>query len=883
MPLSPSSRLGPYEIVGLIGVGGMGEVYRARDTRLQRNVAIKVLPPEYGDDPERIRRLEQEALATASLNHPNILAVFDIGVHEGTPFIVSELLEGETLRDALAQGPLPTRKAIDCGVEIARGLAAAHERGVLHRDLKPENIFITSDRRVKILDFGLAKLVQSQGQDLTATLAGPSTHPGVVMGTVGYMSPEQVRGQSLDHRSDIFAFGVVAYEMFSGKRAFQRASAIETLNAILKDDLPEVSASGAQIAPALDRIILRCLEKNPVDRFQSARDLAFAIESSTSFSGSEAVTAAGAGRGTRGWQRHGWLAAGVMALACLAAVSTAVTSWRRAESDAPVVRFPATLPESATFYWDVETHNLSVSPDGRRLAFVAMSDGQRRVWVRPLDALVAQAVPGTEGAYSPFWSPDSRYIAFFADGKIKRIEPSGKSLHTIGELPGEIDASGTWGRNGVILFSQQFGERWGIYRVPASGGTPAAVDVGQAALYSAWVHFLPDGQHYLMYRLSEQDPSSSGVYVASLGSKDTTRVLATPVTRVEYAAGYLLYAREGSLLAQRFDEKNLKTSGEPVTIVGSLPYFDKTGWSDFSVSESGVLAYPEFPTTRLMWVDRAGREIGPVTAVGAYGAARLSPDEQKIALTTLDSRGGSGDVWVHDLARGTATRFAAGPADDGGGAWSPDGRRLVYFSCCEGTSTLYIKSVGEAGKGQAPLAPGFQSPNDWSPDGQFILFMMNQPTTRADLWVLPIDQGGKPYALLKTPSHESAARFSPDGRWIAYVSNETGRNEVYVLTFDRPQEKWLVSVSGGSLPAWRHDTKELFFVAADGSMMAVPIKPGATFDYGSPTRLFRNVAIVNDVFDVSADGQKFLVNRSAAAAQAAPFVVVVNWTAELNR
>ncbi len=884
MQLIPGGRLGPYEIVGAIGSGGMGQVYRARDTRLQRSVAIKVLPAEYGGDPERIHRLEQEARATASLNHPNIMAVYDVGVHDAAPYIVSELLEGETLRDALANGPLPTRRAIEYAVEIARGLGAAHERSVLHRDLKPENIFVTNDRRVKILDFGLAKLLQPPGDCATATIGGPSTEPGVVMGTAGYMSPEQVRGQSVDHRSDIFAFGAVMYEMLSGQRAFRGASPVETLNAILTADPPELAISGAQIAPALERIVRRCLEKNPADRFQSARDLAFAIESAAAASGAAPALPASARRDSRRWQRYGWMTAGVMAAAFLTAVSTAILLWRARAPAASTIRFSATLPESAGFYMDVETHNLSIAPDGHRLAFVAMSDGQRRVWVRALDAVAAQALPGTEGAYSPFWSPDSRYIAFFAGGRLKRVDPSGKSLHTIAELSRVIDTVGTWGRDGTILFVQQFGGQWGIYRVAAAGGTPTTVEAGQTALFSTWVHFLPDGRHYLVYRLNEHEPSRSGVYVASIDSTEKTLLAATPPTRMEYAGGHLIYAREGSLLAHRFDEKKLKIAGEPVTIVGTLPYFDKTGWSEFSVSQTGVLAYlTRFPMTRLTWVDRTGREIAAITGPGLYGAARLSPDGHKVALSTYDSRGGSGDIWVHDPARGTAMRFASGPADDHEPVWSPDGRQLASFSCCEDKSTLYIKDLRATGKGRTPLSPGFQAPVDWSPDGRFILFTNNEPTTASDLWVLPLDQGRKPYPLTRTPFDETAARFSPDGRWVAYVSTETGRSEVYVLRFDRPEEKWLISASGGSDPAWRHDMKELIFLAADGSLMAVAVKTGATFDYGPPARLFQGAPAVSDLYAVSADGQRFLVNSSAAGPLTAPFTVVLNWLGELNR
>jgi Tol biopolymer transport system component/tRNA A-37 threonylcarbamoyl transferase component Bud32 len=874
------TKLGRYEIRSQLGAGGMGEVYRARDEKLNRDVAIKVLPATYSQNAERLRRFEQEAQAAGALNHPNILAVYDVGSHDDEPYVVSELLEGESLKDRLNDGPIAQRKAIDYAVQVVHGLAAAHEKGIVHRDLKPDNLFITKDDRVKILDFGLAKLIEPVSEGVAQTDIATrkvQTDPGTVMGTVGYMSPEQVRGRAVDHRSDIFSFGAVTYEMLSGKRAFHGDSAVETLNAILKEDPPELTKTNPNIAPAVERVIWHCLEKSPERRFQSARDVAFALENaSTPSSGSTQTAILSAPLRVKTRERPIWIAA--VALLLIIVIGLAAIGLRRTPADVNAVRFPIVIPEGSIPYADVETHNMSVSPDGRYLAFIAFSAGQRVLWVRPLGALTAQALPGTEGAYSVFWSPDSRDLAYFADGKLMQIEVSGKSLQTVCNLPVAGDASGAWGSEGTIVFSED--GNGNIYRVPATGGTPSLLVENKSRSARRWIHFLPDGRRFLFYKYNEH-LDNDGIYAGSTDSLEIRQVAPMPPTRAQYVqGGYLLYPRDGSLVARPFDEKNLRFTGEPIVVVERLPYFDKTGWADFSASENGVLAYmTEFPKTRLVWLDRAGRGTGQIGAPGDYAELRLSPDGQKAALRISDPRTLSGDLWIQDLVRDTRTRFVSGAADDSGPVWSPDGRRLAYFSCCEDDSTLHIKDSGDTGKGQLLIKDQrFISPQDWSQDGRFIIYQKDQ----SELWVLPLSGDGKPYTFIQTQSSDPSVRFSPDGRWVAFVSEETGRQEVYVTRFDKPGEKWRISTDGGNLPRWRRDGRELFYLTPDGKVMTVQTKPGTEFGAGSPMPLFKADPLSRD-YDVTADGQRFLFIASAPGTQLLPFAVVLDWTADLKK
>ncbi|HSE32059.1 MAG TPA: protein kinase [Pyrinomonadaceae bacterium] len=896
MIITAGTKLGRYEIRSQIGAGGMGEVYRARDLEIGRDVAVKVLPKRFSADKDRLQRFQQEACAAGALNHPNILSIYDVGKHDGSPYVVSELLEGETLRNRIAGTPLAQRRAIDYALQIARGLAAAHEKGIIHRDLKPDNIFITNDGRLKILDFGLAKLTHLDGDQAQTDIPTRriDTDPGVVMGTVGYMSPEQVKGRVVDQCSDIFAFGAILYEMLSGRRAFHGESAAETMSAILKEDPPDLSDTNKTVSPALERLVNHCLEKNPEARFHSARDLGFALEAlSGSASGTVAPSSASQ---PRTWNRERLIWMGTTALLGLIALGAVLIPFvRQPNVDLQTVRFNVTLPAKSSFFWDVETHNLALSPDGRRLAFIATKDGKRLLWLNSFDELSPQPIDGTDGAYSPFWSPDSRYVAFFADGSLKKLDVVGLSVQTICSLSGAIETVGSWGSAGVIVFSDQFNDHGpnaavspeasssAIYRVSANGGV-ATVLTKSARFKTHWVHFLPDGKRYLFYGRA-QSPSESGIYSASLDAPDGTLVLQTAITRLEYAPpGYLLYAREGSLLAQPFDEKNLRVAGEPINLLNHLPFFDKTGWAEFSVAGSTVLAYAKvISSNRLVWLDRTGRELSEVAVLNGNYEVRLSPDDQEVAYSVIDERMGSADIWLQDLSHNTRTRFAAGPTDDANSVWSPDGKRLAYFSCCEAPSTLHIKELNDPGKGQTPLPAGFNSPWDWSHDGKFILYSENPPNTNRDIWVLPLDGEQKPYPLLQGAFNEIYAQFSPDGQWVAYLSNETGNDELYVARFDNPRDRTRVSTAGASQPRWAKDGKELFYLAADNGLMAVPVRTGSKLELGQAVFLFKIDANADNAYDVNAKGDRFLVITTEQTVRSTPFTVILNWTADLRR
>jgi serine/threonine protein kinase/dipeptidyl aminopeptidase/acylaminoacyl peptidase len=887
--IAAGTKLGRYEIRSKIGEGGMGEVYRARDEKLNRDVAIKVLPVTLSQDPDRLLRFEQEAQAAGALNHPNILSVYDVDTHDGAPYVVSELLEGESLRDRIAETPIRQGKAIEYAVQIAHGLAAAHEKGIVHRDIKPDNLFITRDDRVKILDFGLAKLVESAGEKKPQTdvpTRKVHTDPGTVMGTMGYMSPEQVRSQPVDHRSDIFSFGAVLYEMLTGQRAFRGDSHVETLNAILKDDPPEFSATNRALPAAFERVVWHCIEKNPERRFQSANDVAFALENLSGISSpsSAATETISFRQPSKNRERHIWI--GVAAVLSLAALSLVWLYLRKSPAELRVQRL-SILPPEKTFLMAGQAP--LISPDGKILAFVAMdTSGKSLLYVRPLDSLVSQPLAGTDGAILPFWSPDNRALGFFAGGKLKKIELSGGQPTTLANAPNA--RGGAWSREGVIIFCPT--PPAPLYRIPASGGevTPInTADMKQGAFGPRWLPtFLPDGRHYLY--VSSIRTVQRELRVGSLDSNDSKLLFSVYSNAVYAPAGYLIFRREATLMAQRFDVDKLAVVGDPFPIAEDVG-FDATSYQGFfSVSDNGVLVYHNGAAgkTQFTWIDRTGKEIGIVGEPADQGDLQLSPDGARLAFRQVEFRTGAINIWLMDLARGAPSRFTFEQTTDFAPVWSPDGNRIVFASLRDGPPNLLQKVSNSAGNEEI-LIKSFipKLPYDWSRDGRFIIYGVIDPKTSWDLWVLPLDGDRTPVPFLQTDSDERQAQFSPNGKWVAYTSIESGRMEVYVRPFPAAAGKWQISTSGGEQARWRGDGKELFYLSADHKLMAVEVNIEApTFEHHAPNALFitrvGGIDTPGDYYAVTADGQRFLLNNLIEEAAHTPITVVLNWTGDVK-
>jgi eukaryotic-like serine/threonine-protein kinase len=884
--LESGVKVGRYEIRSKLGEGGMGEVYRARDTQLGRDVAIKVLPSTFSVDQDRLRRFEQEACAASALNHPNILIVHDISAHDGAPYVVSELLEGETLRKRIAGSPLAQRRAIDYALQIAQGLGAAHEKGIVHRDLKPDNIFVTNDGRVKILDFGLAKLTQLDGNQVQTDIPTRrvDTDPGVVMGTVGYMSPEQLKGRPVDQRSDIFSFGAILYEMLSGRRAFHGESAAETMSAILREDPPELSETNQRISPGLERLVHHCLEKNPEGRFHSASDLAFALESlsgsASSFDKSITSTIPSLRSHTR--ERLMWITATGVLL--IAAIGLAFLYLRRVPEQAHTMRFFISPTEQSSFTGSV------VSPDGRRIAIsVRDSSGKALLWIRSLDSLTMQPLSGTDGAVSPFWSPDSRTIAFFAGGKLKKIEVSGGPAQTLCDTGN--GAGGAWSSDGVIIFAPDTASS--LYRISSSGGVQAQItslDETRQEVSHKYPQFLPDGKHFL-YLAQSTRAENSAIHVGALDSKEAKFVLNTKAKAAYMPPGYMLFLRDRTLMAQSFDASKLLLTGEPFPLAEQVGFNAVLGSAAFSVSENGTLTYMSgiIGGGQPALFDREGKRLSSVGPAGEYFNLFLSPDEKRVAAAMSDPQTGAREIWLLDIARGSPTRFTFDASEDFLPIWSPDGSRVVFVSDRDGAGNLYQKSASGAGNEELLFKSNERKwAGDWSRDGRFIICTNLSQKTKNDLWVLPMTGEQTPFSYLQTTYNEDHPRFSPDGRFVAYTSDESGRSEVYVQTFPVSGGKWIVSTNGGAQPRWRRDGKEIFFMSPDRKIMAADTKlEGDIFEAGVPKVLFQTNVVSypnpRNVYDVSADGQRFVIITPPEEATSTPIVVVTNWNAGITR
>jgi Tol biopolymer transport system component len=893
MALTSGTKLDPYEIVSPLGAGGMGEVYRARDARLGRDVAIKILPESFANDADRLRRFEQEARAVAALNHPNILAVFDIGRYQGSPFLVSELLDGETLRAVLDRGPLPQRKAIDYGVQITHGLAAAHEKGIVHRDLKPENIFVTKDGRIKILDFGLAKLAQQNATD-ELTITGSHTAAGLVMGTAGYMAPEQVRGEAADPRTDIFAFGAVLYEMLSGVRAFRRDTAAETMTAVLKEEPPELSDPSRPVSPALDRIVRRCLEKSPEQRFQSARDLSFALSALT---GSETSSAArAAASAPRRFPILLWLG-GAFALAAVAAVT-----WYVARRPAPNTRmqFALAMPD------EMSISHMALSRDGSMLVFVSPEENSDlpMLFVQRVGSADVTALPGTQGASFPFWSPDAAYVGFFARGKLQKIAIAGGPPQP---LAGVLSArGGTWGSQNVIIFAPDTGS--GLWQVDANGSglAPVTQDMlthdGRVQTHR-WPVFLPDGKRFLFwagnFANNKVDPVG-GIYLGSLDGKEAKLVILCH-SSFSYGTRDLVFADDQrQLVSVAFDPSSGQVSGNVTPIGNQVGFQPSTFWAAIAAANNTIIYNHGVGAAQsvLTWIDRSGKELSKIGEPGIVANPTLSPDGSRVAVDITDIKANNVDIWQESTSSAGNARFTFDPSEETTGVWSRDGSMIAYRAVVAAGSTIVSKpSSGLVREKQLSRAASIDDflANSWSLDGKQILITVQSsshyylallPSTGGDFTPLlsgdaQTPSGGGPVAYA-IKSNETNGQISPDGKWIAYASDESGAWEIYVTSFPGAAGKWQVSRGGGSEPRWRGDGKELFYIAPSGMLMAVPVNAESNFATGTPTPLFqihgRATISSTDVFtyDVAKDGKRFLVNRYVKPDHVAPLTVLLN-------
>jgi Tol biopolymer transport system component len=858
----------------------MGEVYKARDTRLDRVVAVKVLAGRHAEDASMRERFEREARAISALSHPLICTLYDVGEHEGTHFLVMEYLEGETLAERLARGPLALDAALKLGGEIATALAAAHGRGIVHRDLKPGNVMLTKSGP-KLLDFGLAKLhAASHGLVMPAyreTVAEPLTGQDTLLGTLQYMAPEQLEGREADARSDIFAFGCVLYEMVSGRKAFQGGSQASVIGSILHEEPAPLVSLQALTPLALERLVRACLVKDPDARWQSSADLKSELNWIAETGARTGTAAPGVPRGGRR-ERLAWFVVAALVVALVVSLFHGLRLGRAAQK---TIRFSVASPRNAEFFRHPASCSLALSPDGSSLAFVGVSGGRTSLWVRPLDSLTAVRLRGTEDAVSPFWSPDGRFIGFFAQGKLKKVATDGGPPQAICDVT--FGNAAAWGRDGTILFSEWEGGREGISRVSAEGGATTQVTSFDHALGErshAWPVFLPDGRHFLFLNgaLSGSKESRS-LWAGSVDSRETHRVMSAD-SRVAYCPpGYLLFARDGTLLAQRFDTESLRVSGEPVPVGENVWFFRATANAAFSVSENGTVVYQAGPNpARLTWRDRSGRETGTVGASAVFRRPRLSPDGARIVVEVTNTGIGDKDVWIYDARRGLAKRFTVDPADTGAAVWSPAGDRIAFAAGGDSALDIYVKSVDGIGTEQLLLQQtGVQLPTDWSPDGSKIIYEDFSPgrSPQRQLWVLSLT--GKPEGepLLETPFSASTARYSPDGTWVAFVSEESGASEVYVMPAAGQGGLRRVSASGGSLPRWRRDGKELFYLAPDGGLMAVPTETKGRFEAGSPAVVFTAHPPPDD-YDVAPDGRQFLFLEQALERDV-PLTVMVNW------
>jgi Tol biopolymer transport system component len=882
LALIPGTRLGVYEITAQIGEGGMGQVYRATDTKLKRQVAIKILPPAAVDS-DRLARFQREAEVLASLNHPHIAAIYGLEESGGVSALVMELVDGESLDRRIARGPIPVDESLAIARQITEALEAAHEKGIIHRDLKPANIMLTHDGTVKVLDFGLAKSTDANrgAVDLanSPTITSPPmmTDIGVILGTAAYMSPEQARGRSADRRADIWAFGCVLFEMLTGRAAFPADTLSDTIAAVLTRE-PDWNLVPTPVRPAIRRVLRKCLEKDPRQRLRDIGDVRMELDEAlvAPSSAGPADTGAIAAPVRFTWSTR------IGAAVLLVALGATLQYWRVPPVAADAVRLSLSVP--GQFF--TQPPSVVMSPDGRQLAFVsADSSGKLMLWIRALDSQGARVLPGTERADEPFWSPDGRLVGFFADGQLKTIAAAGGPVQVLATAP--VSPGATWNQDGTILFAQAGS---GLRKVSAAGGVVSPVLLSHPGGGISWPHFLPDGRHFLYFGRSAQH--SPGVYVGSLDTNDTKLILTSEFEATYAPPGYLLFVRDETLMAQGFDAKRLEVTGEPAVVASGAWVARGYGHGVFSAGANGALTYvnADIASTQLAWFDRSGRPLGTYGPPSRYDSPpQLSPNSPGIAVT----RGPffRQDLWLLDPVRETDSRFTFDRAGSRVPVWFRDGSRILFQSARDdGRVKLYQKSASGAG-GEERLADiADVNLQDVSPDGRFVVYMIVGKEGRFELWVLPLFGDHRPFPFLQTEFNNGQAQVSPDGRWIAYTSNEAGRDEVYVQSFPTTGSKHQISREGGAQPRWRRNGGELFYLAPDRVLMAVPVKAGAPLQIGRPTALFRTrleyLGLQGPFFmagyDVTADGQRFLLN-AAPEQVVVPIDVLLNWTAVLNK
>lgn len=882
MPLTSGTKLGPYEIVSPLGAGGMGEVYRARDTRLDRDVAVKVLPSNLSSDPSLRQRLVREAKAVSKLSHPHICTLHDIGQQDGMDFLVMEYLEGETLEQRLTKGALPAEQTLRYAGQVADALAKAHKMGITHRDLKPSNVMLTK-AGAKLMDFGLAKqsgAVPWAGSSSELTMQESKlTHEGMLVGTFQYMAPEQLEGKEADARTDIFALGEVIYEMATGEPAFTGKSRASLIAAILSVDPKPIRELAPSSPPSLDRIVKRCLAKEPDDRWQSACDLGAELKwiaESGGHTGTPSLTPARRTREILSW---------LISCALLVALIVTVIWWRSSKPSEQTMQFNAPLSFPAD--------DIAIAPNGHTVAVVGYLESARKnaIWIYELGSPGARSLADTGGASYPFWSADSRFLAFFADGKLKKLELSGGSVQAVCDAPS--GRGGTWNKDGVIVFTPDASVGGGLYRVLASGGnlTQISNPDGKRGEHShRWPVFLPDGKHFLY--LASNFSGQRGVDAIFVGSLDSSekRFVVEATANAAYAApGYLLFYREKTLLAQRFDQKRFVLTGEPTAILTDIQYLPQVARAMFTVSDNGLMITQSGSGVALsqpVWFDRKGNEVGRVGKPDVYLNVALAPNGKSVAVDKIDTANQNlkVDVWTYELQLESAKQLTFGFGFHGVPTWSPDATRLVFGSNPQFHFDLYMKNSDGTQEEKRIVQDDLDKfPTDWSGDGKYLLY--NRAT---DLWFVTFPEQ-KNSLFLKAESVLSNGQFSPDGKWVTYASNESGKWEIYVTSFPVAHGKWRVSTTGGEQPRWRGDGKELFYLSSDGKMMAAPVTTGAKFDSGTPVALFpatpRQRAARTELFvyDVSRDGQRFLINTQVKQAETQPMSVVLNWPAKLNK